>query len=146
MPEENKIEKLTKFKESRIALKDLEFFSAAIRPLFETIHEVYSKAKLIGFLIILGGFITIILTFLAITPFANASGNEIYALASLAGLLIVSGCVLYGFLANLEYKTSQDSQEAFTKSLEIIEKSNENVVSALRETAQTRSGFLDKAS
>jgi len=75
------------------------------------ISEVYKGARIVGTVVIVGGVLSFALAFLAATPFLNPEPYEFVALAALDALLIVSGCLLYAFVAKLQYRLLIASRE-----------------------------------
>lgn len=100
------------------------------------ISEVYRSVKIVGTLVIVGGVLSFVLTFLAATPFLNPEPYEFMALAALAAVLIVSGGLLYAFVANLEYKWFVASRGMDLKALDEYLKKGET---------SAKAGLLDQA-
>lgn len=122
---------------SKAVFEEVAGFSQAIAPLLTGLAETYNSAKVVGFLLIGGSLLSLLIAIAALTPFLQAGVEEIVSLASLSGLFVISGTLLFAYLVNVEYKILISSQEATRQHTDAVLKNQEIKLKALGIYSQT---------
>jgi hypothetical protein len=100
--------------------EQLDTFVKSMDSLLRVVTSVYERAQVVGLLVIIGGALSLILVFLAITPWIQADTNRVVVLALITALLLVSGTILYAFLNHLQYKVYVANNDFAIKQMELI--------------------------
>jgi len=130
--------------ETKDEIQQINKSAQMISALFTSISGVYKTAKIMGTVIISGGVLSAVLAIIAATPFFESQAYEFISLTVLSAVFIISGCILFAFLANLEFKmfiaSQAIDQEAFNK---FVEGYNKFVEGSVRKSKQKSP--IDKA-
>jgi hypothetical protein len=119
-------------RDHNLVWQDFKNFSDSVDSLLRSMTDVYGSAKLVGTLVIVGGVLSLAITFIAVTPLISAEPHEIIALALLASVFIISGCLLYAFVTSLDHRTYIASQEIVTQIIPIIKDLEQERLEALK--------------
>jgi hypothetical protein len=72
--------------------------------LFRVISAYYKNAQIVGFLVVIGGWISAALLVTAAFQVFKLEEFEFYSLTALSAVFIVCGCFLFGYLEHLRLK------------------------------------------
>jgi hypothetical protein len=117
-------------------------FANGIDQLFNVSLKLYSKAKLFGYLTILGGVLALFIPFLILTGRGNTF--RIVSLSALSGVIIIIGSLVYCYLNYMDYKNYLVREAYVEKQMDLIKNKQDNEFKLLMKDKDNSDNYVNR--